>query len=151
MNVNFVFLSEYIQAYVVQLLVHVSQKFLVRILVLRALRPFRSQVISAFLRFPPLCIRIYPSAAGDSQVSFARDELEIAAEGGGGTILGGPTIEAPYKHNRYCARPRKICYVLKHPTADLRCIQCHVNPMTLHGQNQNNPLVHLFVGRGRSW
>ena len=77
---NFVFLSEYIQAYVVQLLVHVSQKFLVRILVLRALRPFRSQVISAFLRFPPLCIRIYPSAAGDSQVSFARDELEIAAE-----------------------------------------------------------------------
>ena len=34
-----------------------------------------------------------------------------------------------------------------HSTVDLRCIQCHVNPMTLHAQNQNNPLVHLFVGR----
>ena len=26
-------------------------------------------------------------------------------------------------------------------------MSCHVNPMTLHAQNQNNPLVHLFVGR----
>ena len=33
-----------------------------------------------------------------------------------------------------------------HSTADLWCIQCHVNPMTLHAQNKNNPLVHLFVG-----
>ena len=24
----------------------------------------------------------------------------------------------------------------------------HVNPMTLHAQNQNNPLVRFFVGRG---
>ena len=36
-----------------------------------------------------------------------------------------------------------------HSTADLQCIQCHVNSMTLHAQNHNSPLVNLFVGRGR--
>ena len=40
------------------------------------------------------------------------------------------------------------CIVAMVSTADLPCIQCHVNPMALHAQNQNNPIVHLFVGRG---
>ena len=34
-----------------------------------------------------------------------------------------------------------------HSTSDLWCIQCYVNPKTLHAQNQNTLLVHLFVGR----
>ena len=45
------------------------------------------------------------------------------------------------------ARPTRRRIVMMHLTADLWCIHCHVNPMTLHTQNQNNPLVHLFVGR----
>ena len=45
-------------------------------------------------------------------------------------------------------RPTKRCIVGMHSTADLRCIQCHVNQTTLHTQNQNIPSIHLFVGRG---
>ena len=32
-----------------------------------------------------------------------------------------------------------------HSTADLWCIQCHVNPMTLYAQSQNNALVHVLL------
>ena len=37
--------------------------------------------------------------------------------------------------------------VLMHSIADLRCIQCHVNHMTLDAPNQNNRPVLPFVGR----
>ena len=46
------------------------------------------------------------------------------------------------------ARPTKRCYVVMHSIADLWCIQCHVNCESLVASNQNNPLLHLFVGRG---
>ena len=35
-----------------------------------------------------------------------------------------------------------------HSIVDLGCIQCHVKRMKSVAQNQNNPLEHLFVGRG---
>ena len=43
--------------------------------------------------------------------------------------------------------PTKRGIVVMHSTADLQCIQCHVNPVASHAQNQNNHLEHLFVGR----
>ena len=39
------------------------------------------------------------------------------------------------------ARPTRRRIVMMHLTADLWCIHCHVNPMTLHAQNKNIPLV----------
>ena len=42
------------------------------------------------------------------------------------------------------ARPTKRCIVVVHSTADLWCIQCHVNHMSSDAQNPNNPLVHLL-------
>ena len=34
-----------------------------------------------------------------------------------------------------------------HSEDDLRCIQCHVNPLILDAPNQNNRLAFPFVGR----
>ena len=43
----------------------------------------------------------------------------------------GPAVAFEYYDNQILRpRPTKICIVVMHSTAELRCIQCPVNPMT---------------------